>query len=167
MSDETEHEEPLEAKPVESGTPSDLMLAVEAAAKVAATAAGVGRETQASIAGLETSVNQATRRRTVLIAVGALLGVAVLVFTIVVLLLLGRIADVQKSIVECTTNPPPGETYECRTAQGNDQRRIVEKLRQDDYEDKVRVAVAVARCERDVPVNARAECIAKQLPVPP
>ncbi len=161
-----EHEgHPIEAKPVESGEPSDLMAALVAGVRDAAAAASdaeqTGRRLSGQIGALETNVDRAVRRRTALIAAAAV--VVVLVLSIgaafVVLQVQGG-AQAQESR-DCTT--PADPESDC-------QRRLVPtqaRLLDESERRTLAASVAVAECLQAKATDIRACAEAKIRPVGP
>ncbi len=146
-------DDPIEARPVESGEPSDLMAAlaggIAEAAAAAAASAVVGEALGKKIDGLETNVARATRRRTLLIVVAVLVAVLVLALGTAVTVLLAQgagerreIARTLQEVRDCTTPDVPSPCQERIRAAQSGQGNVVADLKGDN----IRASVAVGLC---------------------
>jgi len=100
----------LEARPVETDEPSDLMTALVAGVNAAA-ATGRGLATQ--LAGIEKSVGRAHRRRGGVIAAAAIVGVLVLIQGGVFLWSQVAARSERRTLIECSSPSTPTDRHEC------------------------------------------------------
>jgi len=128
----------LEARPVETGEPSDLMTALVSVAAGVNAAAETGRGIASQLAGIQTDVGRAHRRRGGVIGAAAIVGVLVLIQGGVFLWSQVVARHERRILIECSSPSTPTDRHECF-----EQREMVSVTR------TARAATAVAKCVAD------------------
>jgi len=141
----------LEARPVETGEPSDLMTALNAVADT-------GRGISTQLAGISTSVARAHRRRSGVILGAGIIGLVVLIQGAVFLRSQDGAQSERRSLIECAVPSTPGDRHECF-----EEREAAAVAR------TARAATAVAKCvaDRAPDVQACVEAILAAVPTDP
>jgi len=128
----------LEARPVETGEPSDLMTALVSVAAGVNAAAKTGEGIASQLAGIQIDVGRAHRRRGGVIAAAAVVGVLVLIQGGVFLWSQVVARGERAVLLECSSPSTPTNRHECF-----EEREVASVTRTG------RAAIAVAGCLAD------------------
>jgi len=103
----------LEARPIETGEPSDLMTALTSVAAGVNAAAKTGEGIASQLAGIQVDVGRAHRRRGGVIAAAAIVGVLVLIQGGVFLWSQVAARSERRTLIECSSPSTPTDRHEC------------------------------------------------------
>jgi len=103
----------LEARPIETGEPSDLMTALVSVAAGVSAAAKTGEGIASQLAGIQVDVGRAHRRRGGVIAAAAVVAVLVLIQGGVFLWSQVVARHERRILIECSSPSTPTDRHEC------------------------------------------------------